>query len=105
MARAPPPFRELKDGWADADEALVPSDITSGGNYHRDLEMGALLQAMVDAGLVVTVVLCCCRSGGAIRGDDDLELGETRRILDIYKSDPEEDLPMTIHSIVHFRWQ
>ncbi|KAJ9483612.1 hypothetical protein VN97_g9787 [Penicillium thymicola] len=102
-ARATTVFPELKDGGADAvDEALVPSDITRGGNYLRDLEMGFLLQAMVDTGLVVTVVLDCCHSGGAIRGDDDPELGETRGILNIYKSDPKLDLPRTIDSIVHF---
>ncbi|KAH7157713.1 hypothetical protein B0J13DRAFT_177350 [Dactylonectria estremocensis] len=63
--------------------------------------MGVLLQVMVDAGLVVTVVLDCCHSGGAIRGDDDPEHGETQGIPEIYKSDPKLDLPMTIDSIVH----
>ncbi|KAJ5740126.1 hypothetical protein N7533_012910 [Penicillium manginii] len=102
-ARATTIFPELKDGGADAvDEALVPSDITRGGNYLRDLEIGVLLQAMVDAGLVVTVILDCCHSGGAIRGDDDPEIGETRGIPNIYKSDPERDLPRTIDSIMKF---
>lgn len=43
-ARATTVFLEFKDGGAYAvDEALVLSDITRGGNYLRDLEMGALL--------------------------------------------------------------
>lgn len=102
-ARTTTVFPELKDDGADAeDEALVPSDITHGGKYLRDLEIGVLLQAMVDVGLIVTVVLDCCHSGGAIRGDDDPELGETRGIPNIYKSDPKVDLPKTIDSIVQF---
>lgn len=94
-ARATTVFPELKDGGVD--EALVPSDITRGGSYLRDLEMGILLQAMAGAGLVVTVVLDCCHSG-----DDDLELGETRGIPEIYMSDPKLDLPRTIDSIIHW---
>lgn len=80
-ARATTVFPELKDGGADAEDgALVPSDITHGGNYLRDLDMGILLQAMVDAGLIVAVVLDCCHSGGAIRGDNDPELGGVRGV-------------------------
>lgn len=76
-ARATTVFPEMKDGGSDAeDQALVPSDITHGGNYLQGLEMGFLLQAMVDAGLIVTVVRDCCHSRGAVRGDNDLELGE-----------------------------
>lgn len=104
-ARATTVFPELKNGGGDAeDQALVPSDITRGGKYLRDLEMGILLQAMVDAGLVVTVVLDCCHSGGAVRGDADPELGETRGIRGIYKSDPVSDLPShsTMERIMHF---
>jgi hypothetical protein len=102
-ARTTTVFPALKEGGADAvDEALVPSDITRGGNYLRDLEIGVLLQAMVDAGLIVTVILDCCHSGGAIRGGDDPELGQTRGIPNIYRSDPKLDLPRTIDSILHF---
>ncbi|KAI8648290.1 hypothetical protein NCS55_01498300 [Fusarium keratoplasticum] len=80
-AHATSVFPELKDGGADAeDQALVPVNVTRGGEYLRDLEIGILLQAMIDAGLVVTVVLDYCHSGGAVRGDDDSELGETRGI-------------------------
>ncbi|KAI8649691.1 hypothetical protein NCS55_01431400 [Fusarium keratoplasticum] len=105
-ARATTIFPELKDGGADAeDQALVPVDVTRGGEYLRDLEMGILLQAMVDAGLVVTVVLDCCHSGGAVRGNDDSELGETRGIAGVYKSDPELDVPRTINNIMHWGHQ
>jgi hypothetical protein len=92
----------LKGGADDEDQALVPSDITRGGAYVRDLETGILLQAMVDAGLIATVVLDCCYSGGAVRGDDDPELGETRGIPEIYKSDPQLDLPGGIDPIMHW---
>jgi hypothetical protein len=50
------------------DEALVPIDIGSqSARYLRDVEIAKLLQAMVEKGLVVTVVLDCCHSGGAAR--------------------------------------
>ncbi|KAL8365085.1 hypothetical protein RB595_004077 [Gaeumannomyces hyphopodioides] len=102
-ARATTVFPELKDRAADdEDHVLVPSDITRGGKYIRDLEMGILLQAMVNAGLIVTVVLDCCHSGGAVRGDDDPDLGETRGILEVYKSDPQLDLPGNIDRIMHW---
>lgn len=53
------------------DEALVPTDIGTGeGQYLRDLELATLIKKMVDKGLVVTLVLDCCHSGGAVRGED-----------------------------------
>lgn len=54
-----------KDG---LDESLVPTDIgNSEARYVRDLELMYLLQAMVEKGLLVTVVLDSCHSGGATR--------------------------------------
>lgn len=51
------------------DEALVPTDIhRTNARYLRDVELYYLLQAMVDKGLVVTLVLDSCHSGGATRG-------------------------------------
>ncbi len=51
------------------DEGLIPVDIgSSEGQYLRDLELATLLKRMVDKGLVVTLVLDCCHSGGAVRG-------------------------------------
>ncbi|ERT07669.1 caspase domain protein [Lyngbya aestuarii BL J] len=50
------------------DESLVPTDIgNSEARYLRDLELAKLLQNMVDKGLVVTVALDSCHSGGAAR--------------------------------------
>jgi hypothetical protein len=68
------------------DEALVPSDIgSSEGNYLRDIEIAHLLQKMVDKGLVVTVVLDCCHSGGLTRaGDSDIR-GADSNVVDTIK--------------------
>ena len=66
--RAKTCFADLK-GNAGLDEALVPTDIgASASNYLRDLEIAYLLQKMVDKGLVVSVVLDSCHSGGSTRG-------------------------------------
>lgn len=58
-----------KDG---IDQSLVPTDI---GNpktrYLRDFELAELLKNMVDKGLVVTVTLDSCHSGGAARNIGD----------------------------------
>ncbi|MCI0698177.1 caspase family protein [candidate division KSB1 bacterium] len=51
------------------DEALVPTDIgKTEARYLRDMEMAHLLKTMVDKGLIVTIVLDSCHSGGATRG-------------------------------------
>jgi hypothetical protein len=89
-ARTPTAFATLKSQGLDGtaiDEVLVPSDIMRGGECLRDLELGILLDAMASAGLVVTMVLDCCHSGGATRGDDAPHLGETRRVSDIQRSE------------------
>lgn len=66
--RAKTIFPKLK-GERGLDEALVPTDI---GNpktrYLRDVEMAHILQTMVDKGLMVTIVLDSCHSGGSTRG-------------------------------------
>jgi hypothetical protein len=50
------------------DEALVPIDIgNQAARYLRDVEIAKLLKIMVDKGLLVTVVLDSCHSGGAAR--------------------------------------
>jgi hypothetical protein len=52
------------------DEALVPMDIGySESNYLRDVQLAYLLKMMVDKGLLVTIVLDSCHSGGATRGN------------------------------------
>jgi hypothetical protein len=51
----------------------VPTDIgTSEGQYLRDLDLAVLLKELADKNLVVTVVLDCCHSGGATRGDAEV---------------------------------
>ena len=66
--RTPTLFPKLK-GANGLDESLVPTDIgDQGTRYLRDVEMSHLLKAMSDKGLLVTMVLDCCHSGGATRG-------------------------------------
>ncbi|HEX9962741.1 MAG TPA: caspase family protein, partial [Pyrinomonadaceae bacterium] len=67
-------FEELK-GANGLDESLVPCDIGENANgdeksvrYLRDIEIAYLLKAMSDKGLLVTLVLDSCHSGGATRG-------------------------------------
>jgi hypothetical protein len=64
-----------KDG---LDESLVPTDFGQfehhdkpEDRYLRDVELAALLQTLVDRGLIVTVVLDSCHAGGAARGRGD----------------------------------
>ncbi|MFM7427752.1 MAG: caspase family protein [Elainella sp.] len=56
------------------DEAIVPMDIgdTEAGRYLRDVEITTLLKRMTDKGLIVTMVLDSCHSGGATRGDVEI---------------------------------
>lgn len=64
-------YPELK-GKKGLDEALVPTDIgNSETRYFRDVEIAHILKTMVDKGLIVTVVLDSCHSGGATRGFSD----------------------------------
>ena len=51
------------------DEALVPTDINTGGRYLRDWEIKGLLSEMIANGLIVTIALDCCHSGGCTRGN------------------------------------
>lgn len=52
------------------DECIVPMDFKAGGRYLLDVELAMLLQRMRNKGLIVTVILDSCHSGGATRGDD-----------------------------------
>jgi len=59
-------YPDLKEKF---DEVLVPVDIgDSETRYLRDIELAHLLREMVDRGLLVTLVLDSCHSGGATRG-------------------------------------
>ena len=64
--RARTTYPELKSNGLD--EVLVPCDIgNSEARYLRDLEMAFLLQGLVSQGLIVTVILDSCFSGGATK--------------------------------------
>ena len=68
-------YPALKQGHGEQhDEGLVPMDIgdTDAGRYLRDVEMTTLLKRMTDKGLIVTVILDSCHSGGATRGDAEI---------------------------------
>jgi hypothetical protein len=65
------------------DEAIVPTDIGTGeGQYVRDWELAILLKRMVDKGLVVTVILDSCHSGGSTRGKDAKVRGLLKEAID-----------------------
>jgi Caspase domain len=68
--RAATIYPELKKGENQYDEGLVPVDIgQKNGRYLRGVELATLLKRMTDKGLVLTVILDSCHSGGATRGD------------------------------------
>lgn len=74
--RATTIYPELKDT-DQLDEGIVPMDIgDENGRYLRDVELATLLKRMTDKGLVVTVILDSCHSGGATRGDAAIRGGE-----------------------------
>jgi hypothetical protein len=52
------------------DETLVPTDIgNSSTRYVRDTEMAKMIERMLKKGLIVTMILDSCHSGGATRGN------------------------------------
>ena len=69
--RAKTEYPKIKGGENAIDEGLVPADIGE-SQYFRDIELGKLLKEMVKKGLTTTVILDCCHSGGATRGDADV---------------------------------
>jgi Caspase domain len=83
-------------GALELDEALVPVDIgSSSARYLRDVELARLLREMVAKGLVVTLVLDCCHSGGMSRGPDAAVRGvafvdRTTRPADSLVAPPDE---------------
>ncbi|MFB2895675.1 caspase family protein [Aerosakkonemataceae cyanobacterium BLCC-F50] len=69
--RAKTIYENLKGAFG-LDEGLVPTDIgLPNSRYLRDLELAKLLEEMVAKGLVVTIVLDSCHSGGATREMSD----------------------------------
>ncbi|KAK6363394.1 hypothetical protein TWF730_000826 [Orbilia blumenaviensis] len=93
-ARVSTVFHDLKPN--NIDEALVPTDICSGGRYIRDVEIAYLLEKMADKGLIATLVLDCCHSGGANRGPYQ-DWNRTRGIADVDTAQLESD-PSTLAS-------
>jgi len=86
--RAKTIFPDIKGDTA-IDEGIVPTDIGT-SQYIRDLELAQLLKDLSDRGLTVTLVLDCCHSGGATRGDveirgiaaiDDKPLSSTQELV------------------------
>jgi hypothetical protein len=76
------------------DESLVPTDIGGDeGRYLRDVEIARLLKELADRGLLVTVVLDSCHSGGATRG-----IGVRVRGVNVTddRSAPEDSLVATL---------
>ena len=74
--RAATIYPELK-GEGQNDEGIVPMDVGAQGRYLRDVELATLVKHMTDKGLVVTVILDSCHSGGATRGDCDIRGSES----------------------------
>ncbi len=67
--RASTIYEEVK-GADQYDEGIVPMDVGDReGRYLRDVELTTLLKRMTDKGLIVTVILDSCHSGGTTRGD------------------------------------
>ena len=104
--RAMTNYPQLK-GAKGIDEALVPTDIGKPkSRYLRDIELAALLQKMVDKGLVVTVVLDSCHSGGTTRTGDSAIRGADRNTVDTTPRPTEslvasaEDLAKTWQNLV-----
>jgi hypothetical protein len=86
------------------DEVLVPTDIGKPtSRYLRDVELAALLQTMVDKGLVVTVVLDSCHSGGTTRAGDSAIRGADRETVDT-TSRPTESLVASAEDLAK-TWQ
>lgn len=67
-ARVNTMFGAIKGDVNALDEALIPADIRcDNGRYLRDVELAALIYAMKDKNLIVTIVLDSCHSAGATR--------------------------------------
>ena len=74
--RATTIYPELRGGADQYDEGIVPMDIGNGGRYLLDVELATLLKRMTDKGLIVTVIMDSCHSGGVTRGDAAIRAGD-----------------------------
>lgn len=97
--KTPPRFQHIKGGEG-FDEALVPADYNfEEDKFLRDFELAYILHKYVERGLVVTVVLDSCHSGGATRGGEQPGLREkngtaVRSVGDISALLPPPDSPV-----------
>jgi hypothetical protein len=57
------------------DETIVPIDWATGGGDLRDKELAREFNAVVDRGVVLTVILDSCHSGSAVRGVAEVPKG------------------------------
>ncbi|HMN30842.1 MAG TPA: caspase family protein, partial [Caldilineaceae bacterium] len=89
------------------DEGLVPTDIGDAhARYLRDVEMHYLIQAMVEKGLVLTLVLDSCHSGGATRAVEGEILGAVPRgISEIDTTDRPADSLVASKAELETAWQ
>ncbi|KAL8375693.1 hypothetical protein RB595_007010 [Gaeumannomyces hyphopodioides] len=100
----------IPDEWG-IDYALLPTDVALGGRYLRDFELRALLEDIVAIGAVLTVVLDCCHSGGAPRGegdDDGDDVSGVRGVEAVYRSVQEVDMylaPASEASVRRWGWK
>jgi hypothetical protein len=89
------PNKKGADGF---DETLVPTDIGKPGTrYLRDIEMANILRKMVQKGLIVTLVLDSCHSGGATRGNGGATVRGTN-VVDL-ASRPQDSLVAPIEEL------
>jgi Caspase domain len=99
--RTPTQYKAAK-GDHGHDEVLVPVNIgIDTARYLRDVELGTLLKEMVDKGLIVTIVLDCCHSGGATRGNEDVAI---RGISSIDTTPRPADSLVASHQILSENW-
>ena len=79
------------------DEGFVPPDIGHPeARYLRDLELAYLVDAMTEKGLLVTLIIDACHSGGMLRGHPGLirrgcrQVDPTQRLQESLVASPEE---------------
>ncbi|CAN9392823.1 unnamed protein product [Alternaria alternata] len=96
-------FNSLRQDREHIDHCLVPCDIKQGGKYLRDLQLGAILQDIVEKGAVLTVVLDSCFSGGAVRGGcDDEDVEGVRGVRNTYQSNQDIDRPENMDRVQYW---